>query len=426
MSSDLAIKIENISKQYKLGEVGTGTLSHDINRWWSKIRGKEDPYLKIGETNVRAKKGESDYVWAIKNISLEVKRGEILGIIGQNGAGKSTLLKLLSKVTAPTTGTIKYKGRIASLLEVGTGFHPELTGKENVFLNGAILGMTKAEIKARLDDIVEFAGVARYIDTPVKRYSSGMRVRLGFSIAAHLSAEILIIDEVLAVGDALFQKKAIEKMKEISEGANRTIILVSHNMGSIEKLCTRCMVLKDGILDMMADPQTAIGHYLKNQLETKKKIYELLEYNDSDVRVNHIAVNGNENSEQTLGKANRTLTILIDFDLLTPKDQVTLKVRISDTLGRTSASFIPGFIDSDRYTFQLGKGNHRLVSTIDLPMFANGAHYLDIKLAQRNVKFIGLSHQILLNFVEVVTPEGMLLRGQHNSAILLDGDIEFS
>ena len=200
--SEVILKIENLSKQYRLGNVGTGTISHDLNRWWHKIRGKEDPFLKVGDVNDRATKGSSDYVWALKDINFEVKRGEVLGIIGKNGAGKSTLLKILSKVTGPTTGSIKSKGRIASLLEVGTGFHPELTGKENVFLNGAILGMTKAEITNKYDEIVEFSGCERYIDTPVKRYSSGMRVRLAFAVAAFLEPDILIIDEVLAVGDA--------------------------------------------------------------------------------------------------------------------------------------------------------------------------------------------------------------------------------
>ena len=206
---DIILKAENISKQYRLGVVGTGTLSHDLNRWWHKVRGKEDPYLKVGETNDRSTKGTSEYVWALQDINFEVERGEVLGIIGKNGAGKSTLLKLLSRVTSPTTGTIRARGRIASLLEVGTGFHPELTGKENIYLNGAILGMRKKEITRKLDEIIDFSGVERYIDTPVKRYSSGMYVRLAFAVAAHLESEILIVDEVLAVGDAEFQKKML-------------------------------------------------------------------------------------------------------------------------------------------------------------------------------------------------------------------------
>jgi lipopolysaccharide transport system ATP-binding protein len=220
---DIILKAENISKQYRLGQVGTGTLKHDFNRWWHKIRGKENPYLRIGDVNDRSTKGTSDYVWALQNINFEVERGEVLGIIGKNGAGKSTLLKILSKVTAPTTGSIKSRGRIASLLEVGTGFNGEMTGRENIFLNGAILGMTKKEIISKLDEIIEFSGCERYIDTPVKRYSSGMTVRLAFAVAAFLEPEILVVDEVLAVGDAEFQKKAIGKMQEISKGEGRTV-----------------------------------------------------------------------------------------------------------------------------------------------------------------------------------------------------------
>ena len=221
----LAIKAENISKQYRLGEVGTGTISHDLNRFWYKVRGKDDPYLNIGEANDRSSKGESDYVWSLRDINFEIEQGDAVGIIGRNGAGKSTLLKLLSKVTKPTTGNFKINGRIASLLEVGTGFNPEMTGRENIYLNGAILGMRRAEITRKLDEIVAFSGVERYIDTPVKRYSSGMYVRLAFAVAAHLESEILIIDEVLAVGDAEFQKKCIGKMKDVSENQGRTVLL---------------------------------------------------------------------------------------------------------------------------------------------------------------------------------------------------------
>ncbi len=262
--SDIAIKIEGLSKQYRLGQVGTGTVSHDLNRWWHKVRGQEDPYLKIGETNDRSTKGESEYVWAIKDINFEVKKGEVLGIIGKNGAGKSTLLKLLSKVTAPTEGFIKANGRIASLLEVGTGFHPEMTGRENIYMNGTIMGMTKPEITSKLEEIVEFAGIERYIDTPAKRYSSGMTVRLGFAIAAHLEPEILIVDEVLAVGDAEFQKKAIGKMKEVSEGQGRTVLFVSHNMASIQNLCSKVVVMENGTTVFSGDVNSGIQYYMES------------------------------------------------------------------------------------------------------------------------------------------------------------------
>ena len=263
-----AIEFNNISKIYRLGLVSTGTLAHDLKRWWTmSIRGKEDPYLTIGETNDRSTKGESDYVWALKDIDFKVEQGDVVGIIGKNGAGKSTLLKILSKVTAPTTGTIRARGRIGSLLEVGTGFHPEMTGRENIYMNGAILGMTKAEITKKLDEIVDFSGCERYIDTPVKRYSSGMMVRLGFAVAAHLDPEILVVDEVLAVGDAEFQKKAIGKMQDVSKGEGRTVLFVSHNMTAVKNLCKTGIILKNGKLDYSGDIAATIERYLSNQEE---------------------------------------------------------------------------------------------------------------------------------------------------------------
>ena len=268
----IAIEFNNISKQYRLGLVSTKTLSHDLNRWWQmNILRKEDPYLKIGETNDRSSKGNSDYVWALKNIDFKVEQGDVVGIIGKNGAGKSTLLKLLSKVTAPTTGTIRARGRIASLLEVGTGFHPEMTGRENIFMNGAILGMTKREISSKLDEIVDFSGCERYLDTPVKRYSSGMTVRLGFAIAAHLDPEILVVDEVLAVGDAEFQKKAIGKMQDVSRGEGRTVLFVSHNMTSVKNLCNNGVLLENGGLKYIGRIEDTINCYLNEVVATSRQ-----------------------------------------------------------------------------------------------------------------------------------------------------------
>lgn len=281
----VAIKIENLSKQYRLGLVSTRTLSHDLNRWWqTSILGREDPYLKIGEENkISARRTPhasgrtpDDYVWALKDINLEVEEGEVLGIIGKNGAGKSTLLKILSKVTAPTTGTIKARGRIASLLEVGTGFHYEMTGRENIYLNGAILGMTKVEINRKLDEIIDFAGVDRYIDTPVKRYSSGMLVRLGFAVAAHLEPEILIVDEVLAVGDAEFQKKAIGKMQDVSKNEGRTVFFVSHNMAAVGDLCKNAIILSNGKMLQKGPVRGIIDLYV----ESSTKIELINEWND--------------------------------------------------------------------------------------------------------------------------------------------------
>lgn len=272
--SDIVIKAENIGKLYKLGEIGTGTISHDLNRWWARVRGKEDPFAKIGQMNDRTTKGSNDWVWALKDIDFEVKRGEVIGIIGRNGAGKSTLLKILSKVTTPSTGRIKLKGRIASLLEVGTGFHPELTGRENIYLNGAILGMTKSEIRSKFDEIVDFAGVERYIDTPVKRYSSGMYVRLAFAVAAFLEPEILIVDEVLAVGDAEFQKKCLGRMKDVSVNDGRTVLFVSHNMGAISNLCNKSILLRNGTLHSYGLTNKVLEEYISFGTQTSGEVSE--------------------------------------------------------------------------------------------------------------------------------------------------------
>ena len=259
--SDVVLKVENISKQYRLGQVGTGTISHDLKRFLYRIRGKEDPFLKIGAVNDRASENSEEYVWALEDVSFELKRGEVLGIIGKNGAGKSTLLKILSRITGPSKGEIKVKGRISSLLEVGTGFHPELTGRENIYLNGAILGMTRKEVGDKLDEIVSFSGCNAYIDTPVKRYSSGMIVRLGFAVAAYLESEILVVDEVLAVGDIEFQKKCIGKMQDIS-ASGRTVLFVSHNLNSVKSLCTKGLLIDQGRSKYFGDIDTTIAKYL--------------------------------------------------------------------------------------------------------------------------------------------------------------------
>ena len=298
------IKVSNISKQYRLGQVGTGTISHDLNRWWHRLRGKEDPYLAIGDENDRTKAASSDYAWALRNINFEVQQGEILGIMGRNGAGKSTLLKILSRTTTPTTGKIKIKGRVASLLEVGTGFHPDLTGKENVFLNGAILGMSRTEIKNKFDEIIDFAGIERYIDTPVKRYSSGMYVRLAFAVAAYLEPEILIVDEVLAVGDAEFQKKALGKMKDVSKSEGRTVLFVSHNMLAIKSLCTTGLLMKNGsieaagAIDDVVLKYTAIGAQGIESLITIEKESE--GFTIHSVSITDNGINGHFNIENDL------------------------------------------------------------------------------------------------------------------------------
>ena len=311
--SNTVIDIENVGKQYMLGTFGTGTLSHDLNRWWARVRGKEDPYLRIGETNDRTKKGNSNFVWALRDINFKVEQGDVVGIIGKNGAGKSTLLKILSRVTSPTLGTIKIKGRLASLLEVGTGFHPEMTGRENIFMNGSIMGMTKQEIKRKLDEIVEFAGVAKYVDTPVKRYSSGMMVRLGFAVAAHLEPEILIVDEVLAVGDAEFQKKAVGKMQDVARGEGRTVLFVSHNMAAVRSLCTRGVVLKNGLVDFMGNIPDSLEHYLKNEDEVRyDQIIDNVKRTKSTVKITNIEINGTKSTLSVVHSGQKYIDILIE------------------------------------------------------------------------------------------------------------------
>lgn len=287
--SRVVIQVEHLYKQYRLGQVSTGTIAHDLNRWWHQARGKSDPYEKLTGANKRDEKGSDEYVWALDDVNFDVNEGEVLGIIGKNGAGKSTLLKILSKVTAPTKGNIKIKGRIASLLEVGTGFHPELTGRENVFLNGAILGMAKSEIKSKFDEILEFSGVEKYIDTPVKRYSSGMYVRLAFAVAAHLEPEILIIDEVLAVGDAEFQKRCLGKMKDVSSNDGRTVLFVSHNMKAVSSLCKRSLLMNQGTVEFNGNTDDAIDLYLGlSNKETDQLYYEGHPEKDSAEGVNMV------------------------------------------------------------------------------------------------------------------------------------------
>ncbi|WP_435139203.1 ABC transporter ATP-binding protein [Formosa sp. A9] len=333
----IILQATNISKQYRLGTIGTGTVSHDLNRWWHKVRGKDDPYLKIGEVNKRDTKGASDYAWALRDINFEVQQGEVLGIIGKNGAGKSTLLKILSRVTSPTTGEIKTRGRIASLLEVGTGFHPELTGRENIYLNGAILGMTKKEIQAKEAEIIEFSGCARYVDTPVKRYSSGMRVRLAFAVAAFLEPDILVIDEVLAVGDAEFQKKAIGKMQDISKSDGRTVLFVSHNMAAVKNLCTRAIVLEHGQTVFNGGVDEAIDFYL-NAKSDRLALRDIKNRKGNGV-VKVEAVNVFGLNPQQKPQSGQPFTMSFDLDNgkgLSAK-HVQFDVRIDDSVGQRIA-----------------------------------------------------------------------------------------
>ena len=330
--SDTIIKVEDLSKQYRLGEIGTGSLSHDLNRWWHSIRGKDDPYLKIGEQNDRSKKSESDYVWALRDINFEIKKGETWGVVGKNGAGKSTLLKLLSRVTAPTTGSIKYKGKMASLLEVGTGFHGELTGKENIFLNGAILGMRKHEIQSKLDEIIEFAGIEKYIDTPVKRYSSGMYVRLAFAVAAHLDTDILILDEVLAVGDASFQRKCLGKMNDAAVNQGKTVLFVSHNLSQVQGLCKKGLFLENGGLKSTGDIQKIISEYTfgeNNGSEIDLTTFFKKELAQHNLKFKKLII---LNNLATL-KEGDALKLSLDFEVVTALKNVQIFTSLKDSNG---------------------------------------------------------------------------------------------
>ncbi len=321
------IKVENLSKAYQIGQIGTGTFSRDIERFFvTKLLGKEDPFLKIGETNDRSTKGESDIVWSLKDINFEINQGDAVGIIGKNGAGKSTLLKLLSRVTSPTTGEIKVKGRIASLLEVGTGFHPELSGRENIYLNGAILGMRKKEITRKLDEIIDFSGVERYIDTPVKRYSSGMYVRLAFAVAAHLESEILIVDEVLAVGDAEFQKKCLGKMGDISKGEGRTVLFVSHNMGAVKTLCNKGILLENGLLKFKGSAEETLSIYQKNNSGYSKYIADNSLKEIYVKSIYFLNENNNFNSEESI-----LVYFEIDYTIFFDNNKFLI-VRVMDNL----------------------------------------------------------------------------------------------
>jgi lipopolysaccharide transport system ATP-binding protein len=385
--SDIILKAENISKQYRLGLVGTGTLTHDLNRLWHRLRGKEDPYLKVGAVNDRSAATSSDYVWALQDINFEVKRGEILGIIGKNGAGKSTLLKILSRITSPTTGSIKTKGRIASLLEVGTGMHPELTGRENIFLNGAILGMNKTEISSKIDEIIEFSGCQMYIDTPVKRYSSGMRVRLGFAVAAFLEPDILVVDEVLAVGDAEFQKKAIGKMQDISNTNGRTVLFVSHNMAAVKSLCTRAIVINNGETVFDGNTNDAIDKYYQLSQITNNIDITHLNYIDA---INNVVfkIKGSKKStdvNQLLLGGN--LLIEIGFDLIENITNCTISINVLNT----QKELICHVIDEDDQ-FKLGnlRSGSKVLFTIELlnVNLIPGHYTIDLWIGQNHVSTI--------------------------------------
>ena len=389
-----AIEFEHVGKQYRLGLVSTKTLSHDLNRWWqTSILGKEDPYLKIGETNDRATAGHSDYVWALRDIDFKVEQGDVVGIIGKNGAGKSTLLKLLSKVTGPTVGTIRARGRIGSLLEVGTGFHPEMTGRENIYMNGAIMGMTKHDIDRKLDEIVAFSGCERYIDTPVKRYSSGMTVRLGFAVAAHLEPEILVVDEVLAVGDAEFQKKAIGKMQDVSRGEGRTVLFVSHNMESIKNLCKSGMLMENGRIIFQGTAVECINTYLdveKDRYLTETTISDkyrkYLRYKQIEILSVRLL---NPSPELYSGEE-----IVAEVKMRRNErniDKFTLEMMVYDVMGKRVGAYISPVTpcgDNDEMTAVIGLRNHNL---------AKGKYYLGFNVGLKTDKYEFIDYDIVFD-----------------------------
>jgi len=383
---DIILKAENISKQYRLGTVGTGTLSHDLNRWWHAIRGKEDPYLKVGETNDRSSKGNSDYVWALQDINFEVNRGEVLGIIGKNGAGKSTLLKILSKVTAPTTGVIKSRGRIASLLEVGTGFNPELTGRENIYLNGAILGMTKKEITSKLDEIIAFSGCERYIDTPTKRYSSGMTVRLAFAVAAFLEPEILVVDEVLAVGDAEFQKKAIGKMQDISKSEGRTVLFVSHNMAAVRSLCTRGMLIENGKTVFFGDIDETIDLYLKSSIFSfNSNNYIEFEEKEAPIQISKFEVSSLNLKGERSNSSGVLMGNILEFSIFVLAKQVYNNLKASIIISTASGTRIAAIRSHEITDFVFdSKGDFVFKATASDLKLMPGDYVVTIALAENN------------------------------------------
>ncbi|HTN46285.1 MAG TPA: ABC transporter ATP-binding protein [Flavipsychrobacter sp.] len=398
--ADIAIKAENIGKLYRLGQIGTGTLSKDLNKWVARVRGKEDPYAKIGEINDRSQKAKGDYVWALKDINFEIKQGEAVGIIGRNGAGKSTLLKLLSKVTKPSVGEIKVNGRIASLLEVGTGFHPEMTGRENVFMNGAILGMTKREIKAKFDEIVDFSGVEMYIDTPVKRYSSGMYVRLAFAVAAFLEPEILIIDEVLAVGDAEFQQKCLGRMKDVSENDGRTVLFVSHDLNAISQLCTSGILLKNGQIDATGSAATVISKYLSSDAD--EAVYQNPKLdNKKRMFISNIEV------------VNESMQISSEFYYDEP---IKIRFKIGINLFVPQASFFVMILDSRRrrlFACERDAVSEEMTLTIEPNTLVRGSYSIHAFINEPNIEQIDVAEDVC-NFKVIDSGSVLAKHGEYD------------
>lgn len=403
MSNQTIISVKNISKQYRLGVIDTNTIRGDLQRWWARVRKKEDPFLMISQVNElqnqsTASDRNKDYVWAIRDINFEVPKGEILGIIGKNGAGKSTLLKLLSRVTTPTTGEIRVKGRIASLLEVGTGFHPELTGRENIFLNGAILGMTKAEIKRKFDEIVDFAGVAKYIDTPVKRYSSGMYVRLAFAVAAHLEPEILIVDEVLAVGDADFQKKALGKMKDVSNKDGRTVLFVSHNMQAVSSLCNKGILLKNGTIDFHGDVSACVSNYLKGSsgLFNHKKAFDRPILCTAEFELLEIGVRARHKKYEDKIQLEDEIEFSAIYNQKSNRSEINLTLHLKDEFGNKIFSTGSGSLMGHNRSM----GTFKVMTTFPANFFNWGSFSIDLFVIENSQRAILIENDLLTFTIE--------------------------
>ncbi len=407
----VAIQISNLSKIYRLGEIGTGTISHDLERWYKmRIRGQSDPFLKIGETNDHSKKGISDVVYSLRDINFKVEQGEALGIIGKNGAGKSTLLKIISRVTSPTTGKINIKGRVASLLEVGTGFHPELTGRENIYLNGAILGMRKKEITLKLDEIIDFSGVERYIDTPVKRYSSGMYVRLAFAVAAHLESEIFIVDEVLAVGDAEFQKKCLGKMGEVSKGGGRTVLFVSHNMQAIRNLCPNSLLLNKGQKLLHDNTKIVLGRY--NEISKEIRVDAKTGINNENnrrgegaIRFTNIDVQDDQNNTRFNFRMDETIKFKLSYEVFTDLDGLKIAIALRSGITRETVTSVEHILSKKR----IAAGSKGNVSLELANIYIRPGEYpLYFHISDR------LSRELTMDVIDDITAPLMIYAGEKN------------
>lgn len=411
------IEVENISKLYRLGEISTGALVHDLNRWWHWVRGKEDPFRTIGTVNDRTRQSSgNEYVWALKDISFEVEKGDIVGIIGRNGAGKSTLLKILSKVTGPTEGEIRYDGRIASLLEVGTGFHPELTGIENIFLNGTILGMKRREIKTKLDEILEFAGVSLYADTPVKRYSSGMILRLAFAVAANLEAEILIVDEVLAVGDSEFQRKAIGKMEDVSKNAGKTVLFVSHNLSTLRSICKNGILLKNGRVMEKGTIDNVIQTYTSTNA-SDEPIVDKINYLNDNILVHDLRING-QNSCSVQLTNERELQLEVDLEF---KQETRFELDMHLTKNEQVLASYSNFVFNEPRRFE--KGRYIIKYSVRLPEMRSGKYGFDLYFTDPYTCWFSVcKEQIELNIINSVHNTFLNVPSLRWGGVLLNGE----